>query len=85
MEMGAGELVLLNPNKTITKSEMVHLRKIEGVLIQSRYVRTMWVTIVLLALTRIIVVKGATHHTLSVTLIKMGIKFSRYISTLSRY
>jgi len=83
--MGAGELVLLNPNKTITKSEMVHLRKIEGVLIQSRYVRTIWVTIILLVLTRIIVVKGATRHALSATLTKMGIEFSRYVSTLSRY
>jgi hypothetical protein len=85
MDMGVGELVLLNLNKTIMKSEMVHLRKIEGVLIQSRYVRIMWVTIILLALTRIIVVKGATHHTLSATPTKMGIEFSRYVSTLSRY
>jgi hypothetical protein len=34
MDMCPGELVLLNDRKTIVKSEMRHLRKIEGVLIQ---------------------------------------------------
>src|SRR5947207_8770149 len=33
IDMGAGELVLLNPNKTIMKSEIVYLRKIKGVLL----------------------------------------------------
>lgn len=35
MDIGPGELVLLNDRKTIVESEMRHLRKIEGVLIQS--------------------------------------------------
>jgi hypothetical protein len=39
--METGELVRLNDKKSITRSEMVHLRKVEGVLIQSRYVCTM--------------------------------------------
>ena len=38
MDMRLGELVLLNDRKTIVESEMRHLRKIEGVLIQLRYV-----------------------------------------------
>jgi len=38
IDMGRGRLVLLNDRKTIVESEMRHLRKIEGVLIQSRYV-----------------------------------------------
>ena len=38
MDMRPGELVLLNGKKTIVESEMRHLRKIEGVLIQLRYV-----------------------------------------------
>jgi len=38
MNMETGELILLNHRKSITESEMLHLRKIEGVLIQSRYV-----------------------------------------------
>jgi hypothetical protein len=42
MNMDMGELILLNDGKSITLSEMLHLRKIEGVLIQSRYVCTMW-------------------------------------------
>ena len=37
MDIGLGELVLLNDRKTIVESDMRHLRKIEGVLIQSRY------------------------------------------------
>lgn len=51
MDMDTGELVRLNEKKSITPSEMLHLRKIEGVLIQSRYVCTMWQTIIVLALT----------------------------------
>jgi hypothetical protein len=51
MSMNAGELILLNGQKSIAESEMLHLRKVEGVLIQSRYVCTMWQTIILLALT----------------------------------
>jgi len=42
MDMETGELILLNDKKSIAESEMLHLRKIEGVLIQSRYVCTMW-------------------------------------------
>jgi hypothetical protein len=42
MNMETGELVQLNDKKSITPSEMLHLRKIEGVLIQSWYVCTMW-------------------------------------------
>lgn len=38
MDMGPGELVLLNDRKTIVESEMRHLRKVEGVLIESRHV-----------------------------------------------
>ena len=38
MDMGPGELVLLNDRKTIVESEMRHLRKVEGVLIQSQHV-----------------------------------------------
>lgn len=36
MDMRPGELVVLNDRKTIVESEMRHLRKIEGVLIQLR-------------------------------------------------
>ena len=38
IDIGPSELVLLNDRKTIVESEMRHLGKIEGVLIQSRYV-----------------------------------------------
>ena len=38
MDVRPGELVLPNDRKTIVESEMRHLGKIEGVLIQSRYV-----------------------------------------------
>ena len=38
MDMCPGELVLLNDRKTIVKSEMGHLKKIEGVFIQLQYV-----------------------------------------------
>lgn len=38
MDMRPGELVLPNDRKIIMESEMRHLRKIEGVLIQLRYV-----------------------------------------------
>jgi hypothetical protein len=51
MDMETGELVLLNDKKSIAQSEMLSLRKIEGVLMQSRYVCTMWQTIILLVLT----------------------------------
>lgn len=51
IDMSIGELILLNNRKSIAESEMRHPRKIEGVLIQSRYVCTMWQRIISLALT----------------------------------
>lgn len=38
MDVRPGELVLLNDRETIVESEMRHLRKIEGVVIQLRHV-----------------------------------------------
>ena len=40
IDMETGELVLLNDKKSIAESEMLSLRKIEEVLIQSWYVET---------------------------------------------
>lgn len=79
MNLGTGTLVGLNDGKTIARSEMLHLRKIEGVLIQSRYVCTMWQTILPLALTIIIEVKGSKTPALSAARTSKKIACSQYV------